>query len=275
MPPSSYHKCRYAGIFTIGSAGDFFFVSDSHSGVAGIGTPFVDYNSIGNVNLNYRGYHGGTEVENMQATDNLSFDGDGQLIINANCNNGGTMRIAGHQKITGAAAFIAAGGVIEDDARFALDQLVTHVIGADSDTLKTLSDQIDTLPTDKLSVVAGGGTSTPAYAVESESSLLVQGDVVGIARYLEGDHSAKRLFFGAKIATGDASYIIGVIEATNITYSASTDLTSYTIPFVANDTKTVDPGIYKGETEIRDADGVSNPITGDRYDFEVPGEIIT
>ena len=33
--------------------------------------------------------------------------------------------------------------------------------------------------------------------------------------------------------------------------------------------------IYRGETEIRDADGLSNPVTGDRYDFEVIGEIIT
>ena len=98
---------------------------------------------------------------------------------------------------------------------------------------------------------------------------------MGIARYLEGDHSAKRLFFGAKITTGDVSYAIGLIEATNISYSAVTELTSYIVPFVADDTKTVDPGIYKGETEIRDADGVSNPVTGDRYDFEVAGEIIT
>ena len=35
------------------------------------------------------------------------------------------------------------------------------------------------------------------------------------------------------------------------------------------------PGTYKGETEVRDADGTSNPVTGDRFDLNVIGEIVT
>lgn len=123
MPPSSYHKCGFAGDFIAGSAGDFFFVGGSHSAIAGTGTPSFDYGAaIGATNFNFRGYHGGMEVKNMKTGDNLSFDGDGQIVINASC-TGGTMRIAGHQKMTGAAAFIAAGGTIEDSARFDTDQL--------------------------------------------------------------------------------------------------------------------------------------------------------
>ena len=46
-----------------------------------------------------------------------------------------------------------------------------------------------------LTVVAGGGTTEPAYAEVNERSEIVQGDVVSIVRYLEGDHSSKTLFF--------------------------------------------------------------------------------
>jgi hypothetical protein len=145
-PPSSYHKCGFAGTFTAGAAGDFFFVGDSHSAVAGTGTPSFDYGAaIGATNFNFRGYHGGMGIKNMKTGDNLSFDGDGQIIIDASC-TGGTIRIAGHQKITGAAAFIAAGGVIEDSARFATDQLAGIAqAGADGDTLKDISDQLDAI----------------------------------------------------------------------------------------------------------------------------------
>lgn len=143
----------------------------------------------------------------------------------------------------------------------------------DNASIEIIREFVETF--EQLLVVAGGGTSTPAYAEETEPSQIVQGDVVGIARYLIGDFSANRLFFGAKTATGDAAYIIDVIECTNLSYNAVTGFTSYTIPFVAADTKSVNPGIYKADTEIRDVDGISNPVTGDRYDIEVVGEIIT
>jgi len=131
------------------------------------------------------------------------------------------------------------------------------------------------LSTPPITVTAGGGTVTPAYAEEGETSQIVQGDVVNIARYLVGDYSTKRLFFGAKGSTGDTTYAVSVRECTNISYDSGTGLTSYTIPFVAADTKTSTPAVYKGETEVRDADGVSNPVTGDRFDLDVIGEIVT
>ena len=143
MPPSRFYVCGYSGTFIAGSAGDFFFISDSHSGVAGIGTPEFDYGAaVGATNFNFRGYHGGMNIKNMKAGDNLSFDGDGQITIDASC-TGGTMRIAGHQKITGAEDFIAAGGVIEDSARFATDQLTG--IGTTFLADVIVSEKVDTL----------------------------------------------------------------------------------------------------------------------------------
>lgn len=251
MPPSSYHKCGFAGVFTVGSAGDFFFVGDSHSAVAGVGTPSFSYGiAIGVTNFNFRGYHGGQNVKDMDNGDNLSFDGDGQIIIDSS-SGPGVMRIAGHQKMTGAEDFIEAGGTIEDSARFAVDQFpVTACTG-------------------------GGGSSTPSYAEEGEPECIVQGDVVNIPRYIIGDQSAKTLFHGAKVASGDESYVIGVIQCTVGDYDAVTNKTAYLIPYTANDTKTVTPNVYKGETEVRDANGISNPVTGDRFDLNVIGEIVT
>lgn len=274
LPPSIFKECGYSGNFVAGAPGDYFFTNDSHSRIAGITAPTFSYNAaIGAVNFNFRGYHGGQEIKEMRTGDNLSFDGDGQIIINAD-SLGGIMRIAGHQSITDAAAFIAAGGFIYDDARFAMDQIVDGVIGSGGDTLESLSDQIDSISAGIL-VVGGGGTISPTYAEENEPVEIIQGDVIDLPRYLEGDYSTKRLFFGAKTATGDTTYSIGIIECTNISYSGVTDKTSYTIPFVANNTKTVTPDTYKGEVEVRDADGTSNPVTGDRFDLNVIGEIIT
>ena len=274
LPPSIFKECGYSGGFIAGAPGDYFFTNDSHSRIAGIVAPDFSYNAaIGPVNFNFRGYHGGQEIKEMRTGDNLSFDGDGQIIINAD-SLGGIMRISGHQNLTGAAAFIAAGGFIYDDARFAMDQIVDGVTGDQGDTLETLSDQIDSISAGIL-VVGEGGTITPAYAEENEPVKIIQGDVIDLPRYFEGDYSAKRLFFGAKTATGDTTYSIGIIECTNISYSGVTGKTSYTIPFVANDTKTVTPDTYKGEVEVRDADGTSNPVTGDRFDLNVIGEIIT
>ena len=71
------------------------------------------------------------------------------------------------------------------------------------------------------------------------------------------------------------SYAVAVIQCTVGAYNADTDKTSYLIPFTADDTKTVTPDTYKGESEVRDADGTSNPVTGDRFDLNVIGEIIT
>jgi hypothetical protein len=123
MPPGHFDKCGFNGTMIAGSAGDFFFAAGCHSSIAGTGTPVFDYGAaVGATNFNFRGYHGGIKLLNMLTGDNFSHDGDGQIIIDATC-TGGTMRISGHQTLTGADVFEAAGGTISDDARYAIDQL--------------------------------------------------------------------------------------------------------------------------------------------------------
>ena len=255
FPPCHLDKCGLSGILTIGSVGDYFLADNCHSSVAGIGSPSIDFGAaIGSANVNLRGYSGGIELKNMgqAGTDNISIEGDGQVIINAN-SIGGTIAIRGHQTLTGDAAFIAAGGIISDDARFDVNNLPGFT---------------------PLHIAGGGGTAIPAYAEQGEASTVVQGDVINLPRFLLGDFSSNRLFFAAKLDPSDDDYTIGLIECTNISYDSGTGKTSYTIPFIASDSEDVTAAIYKAETEIRDSDGVSNPVTGDRYDLNLVAQIV-
>ncbi len=55
------------------------------SAVAGAGTPILDINSVANVNLYFRHYSGGLQVNNAVATTTMSYESDGQLVIDATC----------------------------------------------------------------------------------------------------------------------------------------------------------------------------------------------
>lgn len=274
LPPGHYVACGLTSTVLAGAAGTYFF-TNCESDLAG-DYPSFDFNAaIGDVNAIFREYRGEIEYKNMgqSGTDVASVDGNGRVKMNAN-SIGGRISVQGHQELVNRAAFIAAGGTVNDASRFATDQLVTHVIGSDSDTLETLSDQIDSISAGII-VVGAGGSTTPSYAEEGEPEDIVQGDVINKPRYVTGDQSAKTIFFGAKIASGDASYAVGLIQCTVGVYNADNDQTSYLIPFVADDTKTVTPNTYKGEAEVRDANGTSNPVTADRFDLNVIGEIVT
>lgn len=258
LPPCHIDKSGLIGPITAGNVGDFFVADNCHSGVAGEGAPVIDFGAaVGDVKINMRWYSGGIDLRNMGQTgiDKITIEGNGQVIINDNCvgSVGSQIAIRGHQTRNGGDPFIAGGGVITDDARFDVTNIAAHAIN----------------------VIAGGGASTPGYAEEGEPSSIYQGDVVSIGRYASGDQTAKRLFTGVKTAAGDASYVVGVIECIVGAYDAEEDRTSYLIPFVADDTKTVTANKYIGQTEIRDADGVSNPVTTDTFDFNVKGEIVT
>jgi len=108
--------CGLAGDLTISAAGTYY-MDQCFSGVAGTATPSIDFGSaVGSTNLNVRHYSGGVEVKEMGATgtDKMSLEGDGQLVINAS-SVGGTIAIRGNfGPITGADAFLAAGGSIVD-----------------------------------------------------------------------------------------------------------------------------------------------------------------
>ncbi len=129
LPPSRLLRCSLNGTITAGSIGDYFIAENCYSGVAGLGTPAIDFGAaVGDVGFSMRWYSGGINLINMgqSGTDMLSIEGNGQVKIDAT-SIGGTIAIRGHQDLTGAAAFITAGGTISDTARFATDQFAPLV----------------------------------------------------------------------------------------------------------------------------------------------------
>ncbi len=116
LPPCLVEYSGLQGTVTLGSAGDFFFIS-CHSNLAGTSTPVIDFNAaVGACNVSIRRYSGGIEIQNMQAGDQISIEGDGQIVVNANC-TGGTITYRGIFRLTdnssGAVEIIAVTPVAE------------------------------------------------------------------------------------------------------------------------------------------------------------------
>ena len=97
--------CAIASDINLLSAGTYLF-NGCFSGVAGTGTPSIDFGAIiGDTNLNMRHYSGGIEIKNMGkvGSDNMSLEGIGQLKINVSC-LGGVVALRGHFFVTDNAA---------------------------------------------------------------------------------------------------------------------------------------------------------------------------
>lgn len=107
--------CRFSGTITLSSTGDYHF-SDCHSGIAGTSAPIIDMGvAVVDVNLNIRHYSGGIDLRNLgqAGTDTISMEGNGQLILNANC-VGGEVAIRGLIKLVDNSSGVA----IDDDSRY-------------------------------------------------------------------------------------------------------------------------------------------------------------
>lgn len=85
VPPCIQNYCQYNSTITLGSDGDYFF-NDGRSGVAGAGSPVIDYNSIGSSStVNIRSWSGGLAGINIAATTVSSWE----------FTNGGTAQVTG------------------------------------------------------------------------------------------------------------------------------------------------------------------------------------
>jgi hypothetical protein len=218
LPPCHLDTCAFEDTLTLGSAGAYFMADNCHSGVAGTGSPSIDFGAaIGDSQINLRGYYGGIELKNMgqAGTDSVSIEGDGQVIINAN-SIGGTIAIRGHQTITGAAAFEALGGVISDDARFALDQFPQILI----------STSIATLASQTVFTISDGSSDNDAYndaliiitdaATEEQKAVGLVGDYVGSTKQitLSKDPAIFTMAVGDKVNIIGNSSISVLVNAT-------------------------------------------------------------
>ncbi len=61
------------------------FFDKCWSAVAGNATPVLDINSVADVNISWRHYSGGVQIENAVATTTISYESDGQIIIDSSC----------------------------------------------------------------------------------------------------------------------------------------------------------------------------------------------
>ncbi len=128
LPPCHMSRCGLMGTFTAGSAGSFSFDS-CHSNVEGTGTPTFDFGvGLNASEVGFRRYSGGIEIKNMGAgtgSYNMSLEGDGQLVINANCSATSTVAIRGLFTVTD-----NAGGAVtlSDDARLDIAQVYAQVV---------------------------------------------------------------------------------------------------------------------------------------------------
>lgn len=90
-------KCCLSGDITI-AAGSMFIFDQCLSAVAGAATPVLTF-SPGATTVQFRHYSGGLEVKSMTSDHTMSYETDGQLIVNANCTSG-VISARGNMSIT-------------------------------------------------------------------------------------------------------------------------------------------------------------------------------
>ena len=120
-------ECAIAGDLVLAQAADYFW-HQCYSGIAGTATPSVDFENAAEAkNLNIRSYSGGIEIKNFgTGTHTMSLEGDGQLVINANC-TGDTVAIRGNFAVTDNAAGVV---TLSDAARYDTTQVSDQIEAA-------------------------------------------------------------------------------------------------------------------------------------------------
>ncbi len=180
IPPADMERCVLESTVTAGSAGTFFF-EKCQSGIAGTSTPVFDFGSgLNSSNVNFRDYSGGIEIRYMgegTGTYNMSLEGFGQLIINANCSATSTIAIRGHFTITNNASGITLSNEAMFDHNTSIDTIFDklpddYIMG--SSVATSMDDEINAIKAnlgqvhtvEDESPGGGGGASTTSGIAE-------------------------------------------------------------------------------------------------------------
>lgn len=173
LPPSHLEFCTLEGTITAGSAGDFF-IDWCVSGIPGIATPIFDFGSALNASqVNFRNYSGGIEIQYMGAgtgTYNMSLEGRGALVINANCSATSNVRIRGPFELANSATGVSVtmrgdnydGGAVWVDTNITNENTVGYVDGTADNPVSTLVAAraiADDLNIKKLHLVSGSSVT--------------------------------------------------------------------------------------------------------------------
>lgn len=296
IPPCHMDWCAFTGVMIAGSAGDFFLYG-CHSAVAGVATPSFDFDSVvGNVNLNNRLYSGGMELLNMgvAGSDNASIEGNGQIILNANC-VGGTLAWRGHFVLTDNSVGTS---VVGDNISADLEAVAGAGFNTSTDSLAALSSDTDAIIADLIAIKGAGwtietlkaiyakagaeatinivsaitGAITVKYAENQGSVQVVKGDTVSIPYGPFGkDIDGRRLYFAVKSSHDDTEFAIAVKEIT----SNISDTTTFTgiIPLLSSETD-IEVGDYFAEVESRNSDGSGSPLTEFKFTLSIVDQVI-
>jgi len=122
FPPAHFDNCSLSGTFTIGSVGIFVFTKCYSEVISS--NPIIDFVALGATELNMRQYSGGIEFQNMASGDAVQIEGNGAIVINANC-TAGTISYRGNFEFTDNAG--GAVTVVRDDNS-------TSIIAIEADT---------------------------------------------------------------------------------------------------------------------------------------------
>ncbi len=141
IPPAHLDHCGTEGTFTLASAGTFFFDNCHGGGVS----PVIDFGSGLNASTVYvTHFSGRLEIQNMGAGSGayvMRVEGDGEIVINANCSATSSLTISGNLTITD-----NAGGAVtvSDDARIDVDQINAEADQALTDYAGPTKAEMDT-----------------------------------------------------------------------------------------------------------------------------------
>lgn len=223
LPPCHTVRCGLSGTITAGSAGNFYFEA-WHSMVAGTSAPVFDFGSGLNAsNVNFRHGSGGIEIQNMGAGSgsyNMSLEGDGQLIVNANCSATSTIAIRGHFTISGDATAIAA-ITFSEDARF-------HN-RASIEAIKVVTDALTAAAAAKLALSAGTVVTGAAEAGTLSTTQMTS----DLTEATDDHYNGRIVIWTSGVLKDQASDITDYSGATGLlTYTAVTEAPSAADTFV-------------------------------------------
>ena len=167
-----FTDCNFGDELTM-TAGKKYFMRNGND----VSITQCEFTFAAGVKLLLRDWRGGLQINSMAAGDVMFLDGAGRLVIDATC-GGGAITVRGHfGEITGAAAFLAAGGTITEVARIAADTINTEADAALVD-----------ISLDHLMAVATAGADMTAEVVDNSalSRLLANGNTSGFDPATDG-----------------------------------------------------------------------------------------
>ena len=177
--------CNFSGTFTSVADDDYFIMNGTDT--AGGAASQVVFVFKANVEVLFRDYNGGLEIQDMDVTNNMIIDGAGRLDIDASCTAGSITLRGFFPRSTGGDAFETAGGTLTDDQTYS-EELVADAVwdessiahgdsGTVGNTLATVDANVDSILTDTGTTIPATITTLQGTATKLEGMIEIDGAV--------------------------------------------------------------------------------------------------